>query len=84
MKPLLDFIWPCQLPYEEQRESMAQVLESTHIHKFFLTGNYAAEAAEALAADPCVTLCGNLAVESTKFLRQITPKLTAKYTMVWL
>ncbi len=84
MKPLLDFIWPCQLPYEEQRESMAQVLESTHIHKFFLTGNYAAEAAEALADDPRVTLCGNLAVESTKFLRQITPKLTAKYTMVWL
>ena len=63
---------------------MAQVLESTLIHKFFLTGNYAAEAAEALAADPRVTLCGNLAVESTKFLRQITPKLTAKYTMVWL
>ena len=84
MIPNIDFIWACQPANPEQEQTLCSVLRCESLHRLFLTGSHAEQVGQAFAGDPRVTVCAHEQLFSTKFLRFITPKLQARYTLVYL
>ena len=63
---------------------MLELLQSPSLHQLLLCGTFAEAVAEAFRHDPRVSVVVCDSVRSMKFLRALTPKLSARYTALFL
>ena len=63
---------------------MLELLQSPSLHQLLLCGTFAEAVAEAFRHDPRISVVVCDSVRSMKFLRALTPKLSARYTALFL